>query len=176
MTVVNLRRCAMFPGQKITRSLMALLLAGSISQVQAGVISIEPISQTVSLNDPVALAVRMDFNGDTTIGGGIDVWYDSSVLGYTGFAVNPAFTSSLSFLGRVFAGQPDDCLVAPSEMGCGTATAPITGYAELNGVAWTDLAGWSNNLVMGTLNFTAIGAGTTSVIPLEEFDVASISD
>jgi len=163
----------MFPVTKIAKSLIALLLAGVISQGQAGIISIEPVSQTVNLNDPVALAVRMNFNGDPTIGGGIDIWYDSTVLGFTGFAVNPAFTASLSFLGSVFAGQPDDCLLSPSELGCGTAAAPITGYAEINGLAWTDLAGWSNNLVMGTLNFTAIGGGTTSVIPLEEFDVAS---
>src|SRR3990167_8770967 len=61
------------------------LLVSFITASHAATISLSPLSQNVALGNPVSLQLNMDFTGDPTLGGGVDIFYDSSRLSFVSF-------------------------------------------------------------------------------------------
>ena len=113
------------------------LLVSFITVSQAATVSLSPLSQNVVLGDPFSLQLNMDFTDDPTLGGGIDIFYDSSLLTFVSFSFNPS-------LG-------DDT---------GQQRQPDVLTNELNGLAFSSSTGLSGPSLVGTLTFNTISAGT----------------
>lgn len=114
-------------------------LAGAASLVtaQASSIYLVPPNQTANPGNPVQLELWMDFTGDPTIGGGIDVNFDNFVDG-----------NQLSFISYTPAALGDPLLIsAPALSALGDA---------LQGITFGDLVnGLEGPALVGTLAFTA---------------------
>lgn len=113
------------------------LLVSFITASQAATISLNPLSQNVALGNQVSLQLNMDFTADPTLGGGVDIFYDSSRLSFVSFTFDPS-------LG-------DDT---------GLQRQPDVLTNELNGLAFGNFDGLSGPSLVGTLMFNTIGAGT----------------
>ena len=114
----------------------ALLLC-IITSSHAATITLSPLSQNVVLGNPVSLQLNMDFTGDPTVGGGIDIFYDSSLLSFVSFTFDPGLGDDPGFRR-----QPD----------------VLTN--ELNGLAFGNYDGLEGPSTVGTLTFNTIGTGT----------------
>ena len=121
----------------ISKWFAGAVLAVFAAVSQAATISLSPSSQNVALGNPVSLQLNMDFTGDPTLGGGIDIFYDSSLLTFVSFSFNPS-------LG-------DDT---------GQQRQPDVLTNELNGLAFSSSTGLSGPSLVGTLTFNTISAGT----------------
>ena len=100
-----------------------------------------PVSGSSSLGGQVSVEVHMDFSDDPTLGGGIDIAYDSSILAFSGFSANPGLGGDVSFE-RV----PDNLSI------------------ELNGMGFGNFVGIAGPKLIGTLFFNALGLGTTNLV------------
>ena len=117
---------------------LGVLLWGLAVSAHAASVSLIPSFQAPLVGDLVELEVVMDFTDDPTIGGGIDIFYDSSILGFESFA----FSSTLE-------DDPD------------FRRLPDNLDGELNGLAFGDFLGLSGPSTVGTLTFVALGQGTS---------------
>lgn len=123
----------------------AALSALSFGQVQAAnsvwlepaVVPVPPAE--VQVGDDVTLVLKMDFSADKTLGGGVDVQFDPSVVTFVSFTFNPSFPDD-----QAFRRQPD---VRPGGV--------------LNSLAFGNFNGISSGTV-GTFVFRAVGAGTSN--------------
>lgn len=104
---------------------------------QAATVSLSPLSQNVALGNPVSLLLNMDFTGDPTLGGGVDIFYNSSLLSFVSFTFDSGLGDETS-LRRL----------------------PDVLTNELNGLAFNSFTGLSGPSLVGTLTFNTIGAGT----------------
>lgn len=121
----------------ISKWCAAAVFAACTAVSQAATVSLSPSSQNIALGNPFSLQLNMDFTGDPTLGGGIDIFYDSSLLTFVSFSFNP--------------GLGDDT---------GQQRQPDVLTNELNGLAFGNFAGLSGPSLVGTLTFNTIGAGT----------------
>lgn len=108
-------------------------------QVQAATISLNPASQSVSLGNQISIQLNMDFSGDPTLGGGVDILYNSSLLSFASFSFD--------------AGLGDDPLLQRQ---------PDVLPGTLNGLAFGNFDGLSGPSIVGTLIFNTIGAGVAN--------------
>ena len=112
--------------------------------VSAGSVSLVPASQNVAHGDPVDFQLIIDFTGDATLGGAIDIVFDPSVISFLSFDFEPGFASS------PYSRLPD------------------LGVGELTGLAFGSMAGLDSALI-GTLTFDSIGNGISSLSMTESF-------
>lgn len=66
------------------------LLVSFVTTSQAATISLSPSSQYVALGSQISLQLNMDFTDDPTLGGGLDIYYDRSLLSFVSFTFDPA--------------------------------------------------------------------------------------
>jgi hypothetical protein len=114
---------------------MLTMFLGSV-QVQAATITLSPLSSVVTLGSPVSLNIFMDFTGDPTLGGGVDIFFNSSLLSFSSFSFNPTLGDDAGFRR-----QPD------------------VEANKLNGLAFGNFAGLAGPGVVGTLTFNTLGTG-----------------
>jgi hypothetical protein len=114
--------------------LISLYMA--IGQVHAATMSLTPTIQNVALGNQVLLQLNMDFGTDPTLGGGVDILYNNSLLSFVSFAFDP--------------GLGDDPLLQRQ---------PDALSGTLNGLAFGNFDGLGGPSVVGTLIFNSIGAG-----------------
>lgn len=124
------------------RALLTLMPALYLmsGQVQAATVSLNPLAQNVALGDLVSLQLNMDFTGDPTLGGGIDILYNGSLLNFVSFTFSSVLGDDPSFRR-----QPD------------------IQTNKLNGLAFGNFGGLSGSSVIGTLLFNTLGAGTVNL-------------
>ncbi|HEX9628119.1 MAG TPA: hypothetical protein VGA00_14355 [Acidiferrobacterales bacterium] len=127
---------------QLTKTLLAVTLLSAIASfpTQAATISLMPTSQTTVVGGAFTLDVLMDFSDDPTVGGGIDIFYNSSLLQFDTFVFNGALGDDPAF-----------------------RSTPTVLANELNGLAFGSFTGLSGPAVVGTLSFTALAAGTATL-------------
>jgi hypothetical protein len=131
-------KCAVLP---------TLLLAALSSAASAATVSLAPATQSVAPGDPVVLTLGFDFTGDPTLGGGVDVFYDPTVLDFVSFVFG-----TRAGLDPGYNRAPDD-KAGPGGVALG----------ELDGLGFGNFAGLTGPGTVGQLNFLAIGPGTAEV-------------
>ena len=140
---------------KIIKNWFSAVLLGLASlNSQAATIEILPVSSTISVGGIVTFEIWADFSDvGGTIGGGLDIFYNSTVLSYNNdFVYDPGFGADpVSLTGN-------DCSLDPGVVGCTSAD-------EINGISPVTFSGiMADSLsMMGTLSFTAIDLGTTTI-------------
>ena len=122
----------------------ALLMFGAAVS-QAASISMVPSFVAANPGDTVAIDVVMDFSDQPTLGGGFDIFYDPTALGFVSWVFDPAM---LAVSDPTFTRSPDNC-AAGLVGGC-------TQAGELNGIGFGDFAGLSGPLPVGTVTFTVL--------------------
>ncbi len=110
---------------------------------------LSPSSVNAMEGDIVSLDLLAVFSDDPTLGGGIDIFYDQSVLRFDGFSFDTALD-----LDAGFSRQPD--VLAN----------------ELEGIAFGNFNGISDDGRVGTLTFTAISESANSPIDIAITDNA----
>jgi hypothetical protein len=105
-------------------------------QIQAATVSLNPLVQNVTLGNQVSLQLNMDFTGDPTVGGGVNILYSSSLLSFVSFVFNPGLGDD-PFFQRL----------------------PDVLNNELNGLAFGNIDGLEGPSVVGTLTFNTVGSG-----------------
>jgi len=99
-------------------------------------ISLSPLTSSVPLGNQVSLQLNMDFSADPTLGGGVDITFDNSLLSFASFTFDPTLGDDPS-LQR----QPD---VTPG---------------LLTGLGFGNFNGLSGPSVVGTLIFNTLAPG-----------------
>ncbi len=112
-------------------------------------LSLSPSSADAMVGDTVSLDLLAVFSDDPTLGGGVDIFYDQSVLRFEGFSFDTALD-----LDAGFSRQPD----------------VLTN--ELEGIAFGNFNGVSGDGRVGTLTFTAISGAAFSPIDIAITDNA----
>lgn len=138
----------------VTKSIIKMLCIGglsvaALSNVQAASISLNPLTSTVQVGSNFSVELLMDFSDEPTLGGGIDVNYDSSYADFVSFTFNSSFLS-----------LSDPSMTCP---GSGTC-APIDQLNTVSNIAFGNFAGIGGIFTIGTLEFTALDAGTISLM------------
>lgn len=103
-------------------------------------ISLSPLTSSGPLGNQVSLQLNMDFSADPTLGGGVDITFDSSLLSFVSFTFDPTLGDDPS-LQR----QPD---VTPG---------------LLTGLGFGNFNGLSGPSVVGTLIFNTLAHGTAQL-------------
>lgn len=124
--------------KNMSKALLALTQLMLVGVAQAASISLSPSSQNATVGDVVSFDVNVDFSDVATDGGGFRISYDAALLGDADFS---------------YAALP----------------APIAGTwvidstpGLLEGVGF-DANAFQSSTLLGTLSFTVLGAGNTSV-------------
>lgn len=124
---------------------VATLLA-SVSH--AATISLLPSDQTVEIGSQLSLELHMDFTGDPTLGGGVDVFYNDSFFDFVSFTFNPLL------------GDTDTSRRQPDEL-----------PGELNGLAFGNDSGFTGPALVGTFLFNVLGPEESLVFTLADNNV-----
>lgn len=124
--------------KKIVSQLVAVALFGAVSGAQAAAVYFAtPTTQNVTLGNTVSFDVMVDFRDAATVGGLFAVTFDAARLGNGQFAYDAAFAYTF---------------------GTTTGTSPTT---DLTSIGFD--GAFSGNARLGTVSFTAIGAGTAMI-------------
>jgi hypothetical protein len=125
----------------VVGSAVVAAFVGLSGFAEAATISLSPLDQDVVQGDAFGVKLNFDFTGGSAVlGGGIDVFYNSSIIDFVSFTINPAINSDAAFT-RV----PDDMT------------------NEINGISFGNFSGYSGTGLIGTLNFKALAPGETSL-------------
>ena len=116
------------------------LSALNLSTARAASIWLDPAVVTASPGDTISFYLTVDFSSDPTLGGGIDIFYDSSLLSYHSFD----FGSATVVIDPAFSRLPN----------------VMTN--KLEGLAFGDFSGISAGAI-GTLTFQALVTGNTTL-------------
>jgi len=127
--------------RSILSTVSTALLLNSASAVHAASISFSNTSVTAGLGDLITFDVLMDFTGDSTLGGGTDIFYDASILSYQSFD----FSTTTLALDSDFSRSPDVL------------------FNELEGLAFGNFNGLSGPGVVGTLTFQVVALGDATL-------------
>ena len=121
-----------------------LMLAATASH--AGTVSFGETLINADLNGTFSVDLRIDFTGDATLGGGLDIFFDSSALNFSSFdfGVAPSLDPSFNRL-------PNLVLNAD----------PL--QSKLEGLAFGSFAGITGPEVIGTLTFQATAVGSSAL-------------
>lgn len=119
--------------------LAALALSLFCAAAQSASISLTPVNQNVALGGSVSLQLTMDFSDDATLGGGLDLFYDDSILQFVSFTFDPGL------------GDDPDFRRLPDA---------LTG--ELDALAFGNFAGLSGPSLVGTFLFNTLTSGTVN--------------
>ena len=141
----------------INTCIAATLLGLSSVSAQAASIWLEPATQTINVGDPAPLSLWADASDvGGFLAGGLDLFYDDTVLTYNGdFAFDPSFPTDPFFSRPGVTGDPDDCSIVMAD-GCSVP-------GEINGIAFGSFTGLaaSGPTLVGTLSFTGLNLGTS---------------
>lgn len=129
--------------------LMAFAMMFSYGVANSASISLSPSSQNVALGDPVSFQLTMDFIDDATLGGGLDLFYDDTVLQFVSFA----FDSGL--------GDDPDLRRQPDVL-----------PGELDALAFGNFAGLIGPSLVGTFTFNTLAAGSVNLTLAQNDSVA----
>lgn len=121
-------------------SLFGILLFAATAS-QAATISFGKALINADLNGTFSVDLRIDFTGDATLGGGIDIFFDSTAISFSAFD----FGSTTLVLDPFLSRSPD----------------PLPG--KLEGLAFGDFGGNEGPGVIGTLTFQAISLGSSAL-------------
>ena len=123
-----------------------LIVGLSISSMtQAASVSLSPQVTSVNAGDNIAVDILIDFSDEPTLGGGIDVLYDASLVDYVSFSFNSSFESLI-----------DPLMSCPSAGVCD----PVSSVGLLENIAFGNFSGLGGSFNIGTLNFDALSAGS----------------
>lgn len=112
---------------------------------QALSFTLDPNAQSANIGDAVSVTLLYDFSADPTLGGGVDLFYNDSVLQFTGFDWDAGF-----------ADDPD------------VRRLPDVLPGELNGLAFAEFGnGLSGPGVVGTFHFSVLQAGLSALVLAE---------
>lgn len=128
----------------------ALLLSASASTAHALSIVLSPANATIAVGDQVSLDVVIDFTGDPTIGGGMDIAWNA--LGLT--FVSWDFSTSTVNIDPAFSRNPDIFPGLAESIGAGN----FVGLAETG--------------ILGTITLQALVPGTFGVVPSDTNGIA----
>ncbi len=103
-------------------------------------ISLTPVTYQASLGETVALTLQMQFD-EATLGGGVDLLFDPSVLDFVFFEFDPGLEDDPSFRLTPLSPINGDRLVL--------------GFGDFNGIAGSRL--------IGTVTFDAVGLGIANL-------------
>jgi hypothetical protein len=110
---------------------------------QAATVSVTPISSHVMLGDQIILMLYADFRDDPALGGGLDVFFDSTGLGF----------GSWTFMAAESVGDDPDFRRQPDVLN-----------GELNGIAFGNFEGmWGRSLV-GFLTLDTLAVGNYDIL------------
>ena len=141
----------------MTKLPVVTLLAVSFGTAHAASITLITSATTIPVAGIVDVEVWMDFTGDPTLGGGSDLFYDASILGFDSWTYaglgDPGFAYSVDtgtpgaiigisfgdFAGLPRVAEPSGCL--PGSGPCLVGTASFTGLAT-----GTDTLNMADNL------------------------------
>lgn len=121
-----------------------LFVGGLTTAVAANTITLEPAHNMIMPHDTFSLDLYMDFSGEPTLGGALDVNYDTSMLMFDSFVFNEGWGDDASFRND------------PADIGGG----------EIDGLNFGNFGGISGPAKVGTFTFTSTGMlGDTMVTP-----------
>lgn len=116
-----------------------LLLTATASH--AATVSFSDTTASVGLNETFKVDLMMDFTGEATVGGGMDIFFDPTALSFSTFA----FGSTTLVLDPGLSRSPD---LLPG---------------KLEGLGFGNFGGIEGPGVIGTLTFQAIAVGSSSL-------------
>lgn len=149
------------------RLIPGLLLAlGSFGTAEASSVYLVSQTPTVTAGDQAIFELWMDFTGEPTFGGGVDIAYGGFTDGnqldfvsWTPYLGNPDYAGAPFF-------APGDPLLTSAPIpdpngwsGTTMASAPTPEASGLKNIALGDFAGFDGSFLIGTLVFTANAAG-----------------
>jgi len=122
---------------------------------EAASIWLEPTTKTINPGENVILEIWADASDVSGfLAGGLDLFYDSTMLAYNGdFAFDAAFPTD-----PAFSRTGDNCFVSPATSGCAV-------MGEINGIGFGNfngIAGDGPHLV-GTLSFSGLSVGLSNL-------------
>lgn len=123
----------------------ALTASAATSNVYAASISLNPSSSTVTVGSNFTVDLLMDFSDEGTLGGGLDVNYNSSFADFNSFTYNSSFLA-----------MSDPFMTCPGAGPC----SPIDQLNTVSNIAFGNFNGIGGIFTIGTLDFTALNAGS----------------
>jgi hypothetical protein len=130
----------------MNKLLAGIIIGGFSMSAQAALVYMEPLAAKPSyeIGETVALDLKIDFTGNPSIGGGVDVFFDTAGLAFQSWTA--AALGDTNF-----------------------RRAPDVQAGELNGIAFGDFAGLPQTAKVGTLEFKLLQTGSW-LIDLEAND------
>lgn len=128
-----------------------LLLSASLN-AEAASISLSPASSSVVVGSTFSVDLVMDFSDEATLGGGLDVNYDSNYADFVSFTFDSSFLS-----------LTDPAMTCPGAGAC----SPIDQYNSVSNIAFGNFAGIGGAFTIGTLEFTALQSGSIDLTTSE---------
>ena len=136
--------------KSITKTLSIIgLLSLVFSNVQAASIYLNPLTSTVQVGNNFLVGLEMDFSDEATMGGGIDINYDSAFADFVSFSFDSSFLTLL-----------DPAMTCPGAGACSPIDQPDT----VSNISFGNFAGIGGNFLIGTLEFTALDMGDISLV------------
>ena len=126
----------------LARLLVCAALCAGTGLAQAASLSVTPISSRVALGDQVILMMYADFRDDPALGGGLDVFFDTTGLEF----------SSWIFMAPESLGDDPDFRREPDVLA-----------GELNGIAFGNFEGMFGRSLVGFLTLEAVALGSFDV-------------
>lgn len=145
----------------LTRLAAVAALGMAAATANANIVSLSPLQSVVAVGQEVEVEVRMDFL-DLTVGGGIDLFYDSGLLSFVSFEFDADFLANVADPDFTYA--PDNCFADGATFG-----GCSVGDGELNGLGVGSFDGITGLHVIGTAVFEALDLGA-SIISLAATD------
>ncbi len=131
-------------------SLSKLLAIGGLtavalsSNVNAASMYLSPSASTVGVGNNFTIDLVMDFSDEATLGGGVDIGYNSGLADFISFSFNSDFLT-----------LSDPFMTCPSAGACSPIDQPDT----VSNIAFGNFFGISGLYTVGTLEFNALSAG-----------------
>jgi len=140
-----------------TSAVAALVGLASIN-TNAATIYLEPVTQDTTIGGIATLSLYADGEGIAFLAGGLDLFYDETIVSYNDdFAFDAAFPTDPDFSRPGTTGDPDNCTTDPSALGC-------SGPGEINGIAFGNFNGIADTVTLvGTLSFTGLSVGVSPI-------------
>ena len=99
----------------INTCIAATLLGLASVSAQAASIWLEPVSQDTTVGGVATLSLWADGEGVAFLAGGLDVFYDETIISYNDdFTFDAAFLTDPDFSRPGTGGDPDNCTTDPS--------------------------------------------------------------
>jgi hypothetical protein len=125
--------------KKMTQAMLLLAQIGVVGLAHGASVSLSPAVANATVGSTVQFTVNVDFTDDPTSGGGVQIAYDSNILG------NAFFSYSGSLPGSIL-----------------DTWAPDFSAGLIEGIGF-DASSFNGSTTLGTLSFTALDAGSSAL-------------